>query len=235
MGPCRSGPGPAFGSSAAGRGRRCRPGTGGSAGLGRLRGAGLRATSRIARAVSDAPAGPAAAGGVGARVRRRSGTPPADPVRQLPGGGLPARTPRRAGRLLRDAPASMDPRPPGRPWARRGLLAADHIADRGHRPGEPGRHAAADHSSGALRAAAADPLGSTHPTACVAGGRGGSAPDAGRHRRRRGGSAPVRQDAAGEAHGAGRVGPPLPSPSATRRPNGSRTCGSWRCSGCAGG
>ena len=180
-----------------------RPGPGGGERDGLCR-AGLLAAAGLARAVPRAPVAPDAARSIGGRVRRRPGTPRPGPVRPLPGGGLPPRPLRRARRLLRTAPEPVDPRPQGRPRGGRGPLAAHHLPGRGHRPGEPGRHAAADHRPGPLRPATAHPVRSAHPRADAADGRGGPAPRAGRLRARHG---PAR-NGAGEAHGAHRAGPP---------------------------
>ena len=182
--------------------------------------AGLLAAAGLARAVPRAPVAPDAARDIGGRVRRRPGAPRPGPVRALPGRGLPPRPLRRARRLLRAAPEPVDPRPAGRPRARRGPLAAHHLPGRGHRPGEPGRHAAVDHRPGALRPATAHPVRSAHPRADAAAGRGGPAPRAGRLRARRlrarrlrarrlrARHGPAARDGAGEAHGADRAGPP---------------------------
>ena len=182
-----------------------RPGPGGGE-RDELCGAGLLAAAGLARAVPRAPVAPDAARSIGGRVRRRPGAPRPGPVRALPGRGLPPRPLRWTRRLLRAAPDPVDPRPAGRPRARRGPLAAHHLPGRGHRPGEPGRHATIDHRPGALRAATAHPVRSAHPRADAAAGRGGPAPRAGRLRARHVPRHPGCRP--GEAHAADRAGPP---------------------------
>ena len=203
LGPGRPGSGPATGSPAAGMDATGRPGPGGDK-RDELCGAGLLATAGLARAVPSAPVAPDAARSIGGRVRRRPGAPRPGPVRPLPGRRLPPRPLRRARRLLRAAPDPVDPRPAGQPRARRGPLAAHHLPGRGHRPGEPGRHATIDHRPGALRPATTHPVRSAHPRADAAAGRGGPAPRAGRLRARHG---PDTRGRPGEAHAADRAGP----------------------------
>ncbi len=115
---------------------------------------------------------------IGGRVRRRPGTPRPGPVGPCL---VAAARDRCGGRVaLRTAPEPVDPRPQGRPGVDEARWRL-HLPGRGHRPGEPGRHAVRDPAAQVLYGLQQRTRSAAHTRVqMLRDGRGGPAPPAGR-------------------------------------------------------